>query len=48
MQSPRDDNERIDMTEVQQDVQSLYSSGQGRWGTDEDAFIKIITKHSNA
>lgn len=45
--NPRNESEKVDPVEVSQDVNQLYYSGQGKWGTDEDAFIKIITKHGN-
>lgn len=44
---PRVENAPVDPVQVQQDVNALYFGGQGRWGTDEDAFVKIITQRGS-
>lgn len=46
LQSPRTEG-HVDAVEVDQDVNTLYYSGQAKWGTDEKEFIRIITKHGN-
>ena len=46
-QSPKVDSPP-NPVEIEQDVNSLYYSGQGKWGTDEKAFIDTVTKHGGA
>ncbi|KAF5830894.1 hypothetical protein DUNSADRAFT_13904 [Dunaliella salina] len=42
--SPRDAG---NPEEIDRDVIELYHAGAAKWGTDESAFIEIVTKHDN-
>mmetsp|Transcript_7596 Transcript_7596/g.20225 ORF Transcript_7596/g.20225 Transcript_7596/m.20225 type:complete len:308 (+) Transcript_7596:53-976(+) len=33
--------------EIDRDIIELYHAGAAKWGTDESAFIQIVTKHDN-
>ena len=43
----RDENKEVDGDAVADDVKVLYEAGEGKWGTDEEAFIRIFAVRSS-
>lgn len=42
LQCSRSENTQVDQEAVQKDVNDLYKAGEGKWGTDEETFIRIF------
>ena len=48
LQGQRSNAVQPDMAGCQQDAAHLYQAGEGKWGTDEDTFIRIFSTRSPA
>ena len=48
LQGQRSNSVQPDMAGCQQDAAALYQAGEGKWGTDEDTFIRIFSQRSPA
>ena len=48
LQGQRGNSIQPDMAGCQQDAAALYQAGEGKWGTDEDTFIRIFSTRSPA
>lgn len=46
LQCNRDESNSVDHSLVQKDVDALYKAGEGKWGTDEETFIRIFALRS--
>ena len=48
LQGQRSTNPQPDNAGCQQDAAALYQAGEGKWGTNEDTFIRIFSQRSPA
>ena len=48
LQGQRSTNPQPDTAGCQQDAAALYQAGEGKWGTNEDTFIRIFSQRSPA
>jgi len=48
LQCQRDETNQVNASEVQRDVDALYKSGEGQWGSDEETFTRIFSLRSSA
>ncbi|KAM6171866.1 annexin A13 [Erethizon dorsatum] len=46
LQADRDEGDEVDKELAGQDAKDLYDAGEGRWGTDELAFNKVLAQRS--
>ncbi len=46
VQCKREEDNVVDNNEVIKDVEHLYKAGEGKWGTDEEVFIRIFALRS--
>uniref|UniRef100_A0A183BRL8 Annexin n=1 Tax=Globodera pallida TaxID=36090 RepID=A0A183BRL8_GLOPA len=46
VEANRDETYRTDPVKAKADAEKLYKAGEGKWGTDEDAFIKVLANQS--
>ncbi|CDZ98721.1 Annexin [Phaffia rhodozyma] len=44
----RDETGFVNQAGIQQDVETFYRAGEGKWGTDEIAILSILVNRSNA
>ncbi|KAL3069799.1 hypothetical protein niasHT_033376 [Heterodera trifolii] len=46
VEANRDESYRTDLAKAKTDAEKLYKAGEGKWGTDEDAFIKVLANQN--
>jgi len=46
LEANRDESFRMDPAKAKKDAEALYKSGEGKWGTDEDVFVKVLANQN--
>lgn len=46
LEGNRDESFRTDPARAKKDADTLYKAGEGKWGTDEDAFVKVLANQN--